>query len=113
MGPLRGSHGVPGDLARRPREYGAAVPRLRRPLRLLPEERRREDFVTTGAEITSFLGLRRNIVLLLAALVAIGFGEELWLRFVPKYLEVLGAGTWGIGGGGAGRDPVGGGLALA
>ena len=48
-------------------------------------------------EIKSFLGLRRNIVLLLVALSAIGLGEELWLRFVPKYLEVLGAGAWVIG----------------
>jgi len=54
--------------------------------------------VKPGERIASFLGLRRNIVLLLAALTAIGFGEELWLRFVPKYLELLGAGIWVIGG---------------
>jgi len=54
--------------------------------------------VTSTARIASFLGLRRNIVLLLAALTVIGFGEELWLRFVPKYLEALGAGAWVIGG---------------
>ena len=38
-----------------------------------------------------FLGLRRNIVLLLVAIVVIGAGEETWMRFVPKYLESLGA----------------------
>jgi MFS family permease len=54
--------------------------------------------VTSAARIASFLGLRRNIVLLLAALTTIGLGEELWLRFVPKYLEALGAGAWVIGG---------------
>ncbi len=47
--------------------------------------------------LASFLGLRRNVVLLLVALSTIGLGEELWLRFVPKYLEVLGAGAWVIG----------------
>jgi MFS family permease len=31
-------------------------------------------------------------------------GEELWVRFVPKYLEVLGAGAWGIGAYGVLKD---------
>jgi len=31
------------------------------------------------------------------ALVGMGLGEELWVRFVPKYLESLGAGLWVIG----------------
>jgi MFS family permease len=44
-----------------------------------------------------FLGLRRNIVLLLVAIVVIGAGEETWMRFVPKYLESLGAGALVIG----------------
>ena len=44
-----------------------------------------------------FLGLRRNIVILLAAIVVIGAGEEMWMRFVPKYLEALGAGALVIG----------------
>src|SRR5262249_23203399 len=30
-------------------------------------------------------------------LVGMGLGEELWVRFVPKYLESLGAGLWVIG----------------
>ncbi|MBM3810407.1 MAG: MFS transporter [Acidimicrobiia bacterium] len=46
--------------------------------------------------IAEYLGLRRNVVLLLAAIVMVGAGEELWMRFVPKYLEVLGAGTFAI-----------------
>jgi MFS family permease len=53
--------------------------------------------VSVGRRLASFLGLRRNVVLLLVALSTIGLGEELWLRFVPKYLEVLGAGAWVIG----------------
>ena len=41
-----------------------------------------------------FLGLERNVVVLLVALVLLGLGEELWLSFVPKYLEALGAGVF-------------------
>ncbi len=45
----------------------------------------------------SFLGLNRNTVLLLAAIVLITGGEETWMRFVPKYLETLGAPVLAIG----------------
>jgi predicted MFS family arabinose efflux permease len=47
--------------------------------------------------VTSFLGLRRDVVLLLGAIVLISTGEETWMRFVPKYLEVLGASVFVIG----------------
>src|SRR6266540_5486303 len=47
--------------------------------------------------IADFLGLQRNIVLLLLALVLAGTGERLWLGFAPKYLETLGAGILVIG----------------
>ena len=47
--------------------------------------------------VADFLGLRGDVVALLAAMIVIGCGEELWIRFVPKYLEVLGAGTLAIG----------------
>lgn len=50
-----------------------------------------------SARIAQFLGLRRNVVLLLAALVLAGTGERLWLGFAPKYLETLGAGVLVIG----------------
>jgi MFS family permease len=38
-----------------------------------------------------------TLVLLLVAIVAIGAGEETWMRFVPKYLESLGAAALIIG----------------
>src|SRR3981081_4543022 len=38
-----------------------------------------------------FFALKRNIVILLIAIFVIGAGEELWMRFVPKYLQTLGA----------------------
>lgn len=44
--------------------------------------------------LRAFLGLERNILVLLVALVLLGLGEELWLSFVPKYLEALGAGVF-------------------
>jgi MFS family permease len=47
--------------------------------------------------LVEFLGLRRNITLLLTALVLAGTGERLWLGFAPKYLETLGAGIFIIG----------------
>lgn len=44
--------------------------------------------------LRAFLGLERNILVLLVALVLLGLGEELWVSFVPKYLEALGAGVF-------------------
>ncbi len=42
----------------------------------------------------SYLGLERNILVLLGAILLLGLGEELWSSFVPKYLEALGAGVF-------------------
>jgi MFS family permease len=47
--------------------------------------------------IAGFLGLKRNLVILLIAIFVIGAGEELWMRFVPKYLQVVGATVFVIG----------------
>src|SRR5215470_19285616 len=47
--------------------------------------------------ITNFLALKRNTTLLLAALVLAGTGERLWVGFVPKYLQTLGAGVFIVG----------------
>lgn len=47
--------------------------------------------------VSSFLGLNRNTMLLLAAIVFIAAGEETWMRFVPKYLDALGAPILAIG----------------
>ena len=41
--------------------------------------------------VRDFLALEPNILVLLAGLFVIGLGEELWVRFMPKYLEDLGA----------------------
>jgi MFS family permease len=47
--------------------------------------------------LTDFFGLKRNLVVLLVAIFVIGAGEELWMRFVPKYLQAVGATVFVIG----------------
>ena len=47
--------------------------------------------------VGEFFGLKRNLVILLVAILVIGAGEELWMRFVPKYLQTLGAAVFVIG----------------
>ena len=47
--------------------------------------------------LADFFGLKRNLVILLVVIFVIGTGEELWMRFVPKYLQALGAGVFVIG----------------
>ena len=47
--------------------------------------------------LADFLGLKRNLVVLLVAIFVIGAGEELWMRFVPKYLQAVGATVFVIG----------------
>jgi MFS family permease len=47
--------------------------------------------------LADFFGLKRNLVILLIAIFIIGAGEELWMRFVPKYLQAVGATVFVIG----------------
>src|SRR5213082_137775 len=47
--------------------------------------------------LADFFGLKRNLVVLLVAIFVIGAGEELWMRFVPKYLQAVGATVFVIG----------------
>lgn len=49
------------------------------------------------ARLTDFLRWRRNLIVLLFAIFVIGGGEELWTRFVPKYLQALGVTALVIG----------------
>src|SRR5215467_13083094 len=48
-------------------------------------------------KLADFFGLKRNLVILLIAIFVIGAGEELWMRFVPKYLQAIGATVFVIG----------------
>lgn len=56
-----------------------------------------ESIVSSWHSIARFFGLKRNLVVLLISMFVIGSGEELWMRFVPKYLETLGATIFVIG----------------
>src|SRR5207237_4111378 len=47
--------------------------------------------------LADFFGLKRNLVILLIAIFVIGAGEELWMRFLPKYLQAVGATVFVIG----------------
>jgi len=47
--------------------------------------------------LANFFGLKRNLVILLIAIFVIGAGEELWMRFIPKYLQAVGATVFVIG----------------
>src|SRR3981189_31417 len=53
--------------------------------------------VSRARKFADFFGLKRNLVILLIAIFVIGAGEELWMRFVPKYLQALGATVFVIG----------------
>ena len=50
------------------------------------------------------LGLEGRAASLAAALFVFGFGEELWSRYLPEYLRVLGASALAVGAFGAFRD---------
>jgi len=56
-----------------------------------------EPNTNRGKQFADFFALKRNLVITLIAIFIIGTGEELWMRFVPKYLQTLGASVFLIG----------------
>jgi MFS family permease len=54
--------------------------------------------------MADLLALQRDIIAVSAAMFLMGLGENLWRRFLPKYLEVLGAPVTAIGLFGATQD---------
>jgi len=50
-----------------------------------------------SAKLADYLSLERNVTIASAAVFLLGLGEELWKKFLPKYLEALGASTPIIG----------------
>ena len=56
------------------------------------------------ARLTDYLSLERNVSIASAAVFLLGLGEELWKKFLPKYLEALGASTPIIGHFGTAED---------
>ncbi|HLN98359.1 MAG TPA: MFS transporter [Pyrinomonadaceae bacterium] len=53
--------------------------------------------LTIQAKVADYLSLERNVSIASAAVFLLGLGEELWKKFLPKYLEALGASTPIIG----------------
>ena len=53
--------------------------------------------VSLQTRLANYLSLDRNVGIASLAVFLIGFGEELWRKFLPKYLEALGATTPIIG----------------
>src|SRR5207248_4346479 len=41
--------------------------------------------------LKTFLGLERNVMAASGAVFLLGLGEELWKKFLPKYLQAMGA----------------------
>lgn len=56
-----------------------------------------EPAPTLRGKLIDYLSLERNVSLASAAVFILGLGEELWKKFLPKYLEALGASTGVIG----------------
>jgi len=52
---------------------------------------------TASRRLTRFLGVERNVTAASGAVFLVGLGEELWKKFLPKYLELLGASATAIG----------------
>jgi MFS family permease len=61
---------------------------------------------TRGSAFADYFGLERNVVAVAAAMFLIGFGENLWKAFLPKYLQALGAPVLAVGVFGTVRDFV-------
>src|SRR5438477_7125006 len=53
--------------------------------------------ISRGKQFADFFALKRNLIIILVTIFVIGAGEELWMRFVPKYLKELGAAFFVIG----------------
>jgi MFS family permease len=53
--------------------------------------------LTWQKRCADYLGLERNVTAASSAVFLLSFGEELWKKFLPKYLETLGASTFAIG----------------
>jgi MFS family permease len=64
----------------------------------------RQTGASRRARVADYLGLERNVAAASLAVFLLGMGEELWKKFLPKYLESLGAGPVAIGAFGTLKD---------
>ncbi len=61
------------------------------------------QFKNTPAK-SGIVGIERNVLTAAGIMFLLGLGEELWKKFLPKYLEALGASVSGIGWFGTAND---------
>ncbi len=59
---------------------------------------------TRRRRLADYLSLERNVAAASVAVFLLSLGEELWKRFLPKYLEALGANTLAVGLFGTAKD---------
>lgn len=72
--------------------------------KLLTESTNTANPARRAAWLRDFLSLERNVTVASGAVFLLGFGEELWKKFLPKYLEALGASVPVIGWFGTAED---------
>jgi MFS family permease len=70
------------------------MPTARTPSRT---DSRPEDGAASHGRLAESLGLERNVIAAPGAVFLVGLGEELWKKFLPKYLESLGASVAVVG----------------
>lgn len=63
----------------------------------MPEGDLRLSTPATPAGLARFLSLERNTAAVALAMFTMALGEHLWRRFIPKYLEALGAPVVAVG----------------
>jgi MFS family permease len=64
------------------------------------------DGAPRRARLVAYFGLERDVVAVSTAMLLLALGEELWKRFIPKYLDALGAPAVAIGLYGSTRDAL-------
>ena len=62
------------------------------------------DRRTLPSRVAAFLALERNVVAVSAAMFLLALGENLWQKFLPKYLQALGAPIAAVGLFGSAKD---------
>jgi MFS family permease len=67
-------------------------------------ENRHDQPSNWRSRISDYLALERNVATASAGFLLIGMGEELWKKFLPKYLESLGASALIVGAFGTTKD---------
>src|SRR5436305_9908242 len=57
----------------------------------------RHEEATVWSRVAGFLALERNVVAVSIAMLLLSLGENLWKKFLPRYLQALGAPIRAVG----------------